>query len=37
MNHVELPFNSADISVFLPEDRKLCYIKKYRYRLDFDT
>ena len=31
------PVNSADISIFSPEIRKFCYIKKYRYRLHFDT
>ena len=30
------PLSSADISIFLPEISKFCYIKKYRYRLDFD-
>ena len=29
--------NSADISIFLLEIRKFCYIKKYKYRLYFDT
>ena len=27
----------ADISIFSPEIRKFCYIKKYRYRLHIDT
>ena len=27
----------ADISNFSPEIRKFCYIKKYMYRLHFDT
>ena len=31
------PLSSADISIFIPEISKVCYIKKYRYRLDFDT
>ena len=31
------PLNSADISIFSPEISKFCYIKKYRYRLHFDT
>ena len=30
-------FSSADISIFSPEISKLCYIKKYIYRLRFDT
>ena len=29
------PLSSADISIFIPEISKVCYIKKYRYRLDF--
>ena len=29
------PLSSTDISIFSPEIRKFCYIKKYRYRLDF--
>ena len=37
MNHVTHPFSSADISIFSPEISKICYIKKYRYRLYFDT
>ena len=37
MNHVTHPFASADISIFSPEISKFCYIKKYRYRLHFDT
>ena len=32
MNHVTQPLSSADISIFSQE-----IIKKYRYRLDFDT
>ena len=31
------PLSSADISIFSPELGKICYIKKYRYRLYFDT
>ena len=31
------PLNSADISIFSSEIGKLCYIKKYRCRLHFDT
>ena len=30
------PLSSADISIFSPEMRKFCYIKKYTYRLEFD-
>ena len=37
MNHVTHPLSSADISIFSPEISKFCYIKKYRYRLYFDT
>ena len=29
--------SSADISIFFLEIGKFCYIKKYRYRLHFDT
>ena len=29
--------NSPDISIFLPKISKLCCVKKYRYRLPFDT
>ena len=37
MNHVTHPLSSADISIFSPKISKFCYIKKYRFRLDFDT
>ena len=37
MNHVTHPLSSADISNFSMEISKLCYIKKYMYRLHFDT
>ena len=37
MNHVTYPLISADISNFSPEISKFCYIKKYMYRLHFDT
>ena len=37
MNHVTPPLSSTDISNFSPEISKFCYIKKYMYRLDFDT
>ena len=37
MNHVIQPLSSAEISIFSPEISKFCYIKKYRYRLHFDT
>ena len=37
MNHVTQPLGSAGISIFSPETSKLCYIKKYRYRLHFDV
>ena len=35
MNHVTHPLTFADISIFSLEFSKLCYIKKYRYRLYF--
>ena len=37
MNHVAYPLSSADISIFSLETSKIRYIKKYRYRLHFDT
>ena len=37
MNHVRHPVSPADISNFSPEISKFCYIKKYMYRLHFDT
>ena len=37
INHVTQPLSSADISIFSPKISKFCYIKKYRYRLHFDT
>ena len=37
MNHVASPLSSADISNFSQEVCKFCYIKKYGYRLHFDT
>ena len=37
MNHVTHPLRSADISNFSSEISKFCYIKKYMYRLHFDT
>ena len=37
MNHVRHPVSPADISSFSPEISKFCYIKKYMYRLHFDT
>ena len=37
MSNVRHPVNSADCSIFLPKISKFCYIKKYRYRLHFDT
>ena len=33
----DTPLYSADISTFLPEISKFCYIKKYRYRFHLDT
>ena len=35
INHVMRLLNSANISIFLPEISNFCYIKKYRYRLQF--
>ena len=37
MNHVTHPLKSADISIFSLEISKFCSVKKYRYRLHFDT
>ena len=37
INHVTQSLSSADISIFSLEISKFCYIKKYTYRLDFDT
>ena len=37
MNPVTHPLSSADISIFSPEISKICYIKKYRYRLYYTT
>ena len=37
MNHVTDLLSSADISIFSPEITKFCYIKKYTYRLHFNT
>ena len=37
MNHVTHILISADISIFSLEINKFCYIKKYKYRLHFDT
>ena len=37
MNHVTNPLSSADICIFSLEIIKFCYVKKYRYRLHFDT
>ena len=37
MNYVIHPMSPAGISNFLPEISKFCYIKKYMYRLHFDT
>ena len=33
----DTPLKSADISINLTEINKFCYVKKYRYRLHFDT
>ena len=37
MNHMTHFLSSADIRIFSSKISKLCYIKKYRYRLHFDT
>ena len=37
MKHVVHPLNSADISIFSSGIVNFCYIKKYRYRLHFNT
>ena len=37
VNHVTYHLSSADISIFSPVISKFCYMKKYRYRLYFDT
>ena len=37
INHVTHRISSADISSFSPEISKFCYVKKYRYKLHFDT
>ena len=31
------PLSSADMIIFSPEIDKFCYVKKYRYRSNFDT
>ena len=35
--HVTHPLSSANVSIFSPEISNFCYIKKFRYRLQFDT
>ena len=37
MNQLTHPLRSLDICIFTREIKKLCYIKEYRYRLQFDT
>ena len=37
MNQTTDPWSSAGISIFSLEINKVCYIKKYRYRLHFNT
>ena len=37
VTHVTRPLISTDISIFSLEISNFCYIKKYRYRLHFDT
>ena len=36
-NHVPHALSSANITIFPPEVSNFCYIKKYRYRLNFNT
>ena len=37
INHMADPLSSADISIFSSEISDFCYIKEYRYRLQFNT
>ena len=37
IKHVTDPVSSAYVSIFLPEISKFCCIKKFRYRLYYDT
>ena len=37
INYATHPLSSADVSIFSPEISNFCYIKKYRYRLHFNT
>ena len=37
MNHITHQLSSAEISIFSPKISKICCIKKYRYRLHFDS
>ena len=37
INYATDPLSSADVSIFSPEISNFCYIKKYRYRLHFNT
>ena len=37
MNDMTYPLSFASISIFSAEISMFCYIKKYRYRLHFDT
>ena len=36
-NHMKQPLSYADINIFSPEISKFCYIRKYKYRLYFNT
>ena len=36
MNHLTGPLSSTDIIFFSPEIYNFCYIKKYRYSLNFN-
>ena len=37
MIHMTRPFSYIEITIFPPKISKLCYMKKYRYSLHFDT
>ena len=37
ITHVTHPLSSGDINIISPEASNFCYIKKYRYRLHFNS
>ena len=37
ISHVSHNWSSAEISIFSPEISNFCYIKKYRYKLHFNS